>query len=112
MDLKAFYDEQVEILNTKNAQALVEAHYAENAMMVVNSVEPPIVAQGHEQLVGLFSNYLEYVYRGFVSTNKYVETADSIFFEATIDTVNGHLDVYDAMILENGKIVRHFSGVK
>ena len=113
MDMKAFYDEQLSLLKDADAGALVEQHYAEDAIMVVNSQEEPVIVQGHEALRGLFSNYLENVYRGFVSTEKYVHTDDSIFFEATIDTAFGQLKVYDVLILNaDGKIQRHYSGVK
>jgi len=112
MSLRAFYDEQVEMLNAGDGSALVESHYAPNAVMINNSTEEPIRAEGHDALKGLFSNYLQNIYRGFISTDKYTETEDSIFFEATIDTVYGQLKVYDVMILENGKIVRHYSGAK
>ncbi|KQS28063.1 hypothetical protein [Dyadobacter sp. Leaf189] len=110
--MKAFYDEQVALLADRNAEVLVDKHYAADAEMVVLSGPEPIVAKGAEAIKNLFSGYLEYVYRGFISTEKFATTDDSIMFEATIDTVNGPTRIYDAMLLKDGKIIRHYSGLK
>jgi len=109
---KVFFNKQLDWLAKGDVNGLVEAQYADNAVMIVNSNEEPVIAEGKEAIKGLFSYYLENFYRGFVSVEKYVETEDSVFFEATINTVAGELRVYDVFILENGKAVRHFSGVK
>lgn len=111
-DLKQFYDEQIELLAANDGAALVEAHYTDNAEMIIISGDEPIIKKGKEELKQLFEYYLTNVYRGFVSTEKFAATGDSLMFEATINTVNGQLKVYDCMKLENGKIVRHFSGAK
>lgn len=111
-DLKAFYDEQIELLAKQDGAALVEAHYAEDAVMIVISGDEPIIAKGKTEITGLFDYYLGQVYRGFLSTEKFATTDDSIMFEATIDTANGPLKVYDSMYITDGKIVRHFSGIK
>jgi hypothetical protein len=110
--MKAFYDEQVALLADRNADVLVDKHYAEDAEMVILSGPEPIVLKGSEEIRKLFTGYLEYVYRGFISTEKFASTDDSIVFEATIDTVNGPTKIYDAMLLRDGKIIRHYSGVK
>lgn len=112
MNKQEFYDEQLEFLAEKDAAGLVESHYADQAEMIILSGETPLVVKGKEELKKLFEGYLTYVYRGFVSTEKFVSTDDSIVFEATIDTVNGPLKVYDSMYLVNGKILRHYSGIK
>lgn len=112
MDKQAFYDEQLDFLAAGDAVGLVESHYADNAEMIIISGENPLIVKGKEELKKLFDGYMTYVYRGFISTEKFVTTDDSIVFEATIDTVNGPLKVYDSMYLENGKILRHYSGAK
>jgi hypothetical protein len=111
-DLKLFYEEQIELLAAKNGAALVEAHYADNAEMIVNTGDDPIIKKGKTELTQLFEYYLSNVYRGFISTEKFAATDDSIMFEATIQTVDGTLKIYDCMYLEGGKITRHFSGAK
>lgn len=112
MNLKTFYDEQLSLLDKGDAEALVNAHYADDIVMIVNSGEAPVIAKGKNEVVNLFSYYLKNVYRGFVSTEKFIETDDSIFFEATIDTADGPLRVYDVLVVENGKVKRHYSGTK
>ncbi len=111
MDIKAFYDEQIEMLAEKNAAKLVEAHYHDEAVMLVASGEEPIVAKGKQAITELFNGYLTYVYKGFLSTEKFIPTEDSLMFEATIDTANGPARVYDSMYMKDGKIIRHFSGM-
>jgi hypothetical protein len=39
-------------------------------------------------------------------------TDDSICLEATINTVDGEQKVWDVLSMKNGKIFRHFSGLK
>lgn len=112
MDKQTFYNEQLDFLAAQDAQGLVDSHYAEGAEMIILSGETPLIVKGKEELKKLFDGYISYVYRGFVSTEKFVATDDSIVFEATINTVNGPLKVYDSMYLENGKILRHYSGTK
>ncbi len=111
-DLKLFYEEQLELLASKDAVALVNAHYNENAEMIVLSGSEPIIKKGAAEIIQLFEYYLSNVYDGFISTEKFASTEDCLMFEATINTVNGPLKIYDSMKLENGKIITHFSGVK
>lgn len=112
MDKQAFYNEQLEFLAVKNPNGLVESHYSDDAEMIILSGETPLIVKGKEELKKLFDGYITYVYRGFLSTEKFVTTDDSIVFEATINTVNGPLKVYDSMFLKDGKIFRHYSGAK
>jgi molybdenum cofactor biosynthesis enzyme MoaA len=111
MDAKKFYNEQLEMLAVKDVAKIVETHYNDDAQMLLLTGDEPMIANGKEEIFKLFSGYLEYVFRGFISTEKFVSNEDSLFFEATIDTVNGHVRVYDAMYLRDGKILRHFSGI-
>jgi hypothetical protein len=46
------------------------------------------------------------------STDKFTETEDTIFFEATVETRLGVAQVYDAFVLKNGKATHHFTGMK
>jgi len=111
MDAKKFYNEQLEMLAAKDVAKIVETHYNDDAQMLLLTGDEPMIANGKEEILKLFSGYLEYVFRGFISTEKFISNEDSIFFEATIDTVNGHVRVYDAMYLRDGKVLRHFSGI-
>jgi hypothetical protein len=43
--------------------------------------------------------------------DKFVETGDTILFEATVRSQLGEARVYDALVLSEGKIDYHFAGV-
>ena len=45
------------------------------------------------------------------STDKYTETEDTIFLEATVSTDLGRTRVFDAFVLKGGKASYHFTGV-
>ena len=47
-----------------------------------------------------------------MSTDKFAETEDSIFFEATVETKLGVVQVYDAFVLRSGKATHHSTGMK
>jgi hypothetical protein len=47
-----------------------------------------------------------------LSLDQFVETEDTIFFEATVRTAMGQVKVYDAFVLSDGKATHHFTGVK
>lgn len=110
--MEKFYTEQIELLEAKNAQKLVESHYHEDAVMFVLTGDNPVIANGKTELIHLFDYYINNVFIKVLSTEKFVSSDDSIMFEATIDTINGPLKVYDAMKLKDGKIITHFSGAK
>jgi hypothetical protein len=111
MNHQAFYDRQLSFLAEKDIASLVENQYHEDAEMIVLSSEEPIIAKGKEALTNLFTNYLSYIFKGFISTEKFVVTEDTIAFEATIDTTHGRARVYDSWVLKDGKILKHFSGI-
>ena len=46
-----------------------------------------------------------------ISTDRFTETEDSIFFEATIESDLGEARVYDVFILRDGKATHQFTGV-
>jgi len=51
-------------------------------------------------------------YIKLVSTDKFTETEDSIYFEATVETKLGVVRVYDVFLLNDGKATHHFTGLK
>lgn len=112
MDNKAFYDNHLVLLANKDANELVEHDYHDDAVMILMVEAEPIYVVGKEALKGQLSFYIDNIYRGFISTEKLAITEDSIFLEATIDTVGGPAKVYDALYMKDGKIFRHYSGVK
>ncbi|MCX6635651.1 MAG: MBL fold metallo-hydrolase, partial [Acidobacteria bacterium] len=107
-----FYDRHVALLAKNDVETLVDTDYHDEAVMVLLARDEAEVIRGKDQLKRVLGAYLEFVYRGFVSTEKYAETEDSLAFEATIRTATGTEQVYDAIELKDGKIFRHYSGVK
>ena len=105
-----FYRAQIGYLYAKDVEGLVEHHYHSDAVLVTFDV----TARGHEALKAHFRGHLELLGDFRVqSTDRFAETEDTIFFEATVKSSHlGIVRVYDAFVLKNGKISYHFAGVK
>jgi hypothetical protein len=105
-----FYEEQIKYLYAKDTDGLVDSHYHEDGVIVSFD----FTVKGREALREHFRNYLEMLGDLRVkSTDRFTETEDTIFFEATVETsAFGEVKVYDAFILKDGKITYHFTGVK
>ena len=105
---REFYERQIRLLQAKDAVRLVDEQYADDATLV--SFQN--VIRGSEALKEYFRGYLELLGDlELISTDKFRETHDSIFFEATVKTNFGRGRVYDAMVIQDGKIKYHFTGV-
>jgi hypothetical protein len=107
-----FYKQHLRLLEERSVGKLVELDYHDDAVMLILTGDEPKYVNGKKNIAELFEGYLQYVYRGFISTEKLAITDDCVFLEATIDTKNGPLKVYDAMYMKDGKIFRHFTGIK
>jgi hypothetical protein len=106
---KQLYLRQVECLISKDIESLVEENYNDDANLV--SAQSSVC--GKPALKKHFRDYLSRVsIKGVKSTDLFVETADAMLFEATIESDTGIVKVYDAFVLKNGKISYHFSGVR
>jgi hypothetical protein len=112
MTNQEFYENHLVLLANKDVNELVEHDYHDDAVMILLVAEEPIYVYGKEALKVQLGDYIENIYRGFVSTEKLAITEDSIHLEATIMTAWGESKVYDALYLKDGKIFRHYSGVK
>lgn len=106
---RAFYDEQLRYLYANDVESLVEQHYDREAVLVGFD----FTVKGRDALKAHFRNYLKTLGHIEVkSTNKFREGDNTLFFEASVVTDLGAVDVYDAMVIKNGKIVYHFTGTK
>lgn len=106
---RRFYNDQVSYLEANDVDGLVRSHYNSDASMIGFD----FVAIGHEALRQQFCDYLTSIGRlRLKSTDRFVETRDTIFFESTIATDQGDIRIYDAFVLADGKIAVHFTGVK
>lgn len=105
---RVLYDRQIQFLIDKDVDGLVETNYAPDAELI--SFQN--VINGREALRTYFRGYFEMLGDLVVeSTDKFAETPDAIFFEATVRSKLGRVRVYDAWTLENGQITHHFTGV-
>jgi hypothetical protein len=105
---KAFYERQVEFLANKDAAGLIANQYNDDAELVTFTNH----VKGAADLVEYFTGYIAGLGSiKLLSTDKYTEGDNSIFFEATVETAGGIARVYDVFVLENGKISKHFSGL-
>ncbi|MEP7105930.1 MAG: nuclear transport factor 2 family protein [Chloroflexota bacterium] len=70
------------------------------------------MVRGRDALKAHFGPYLERLPGlQLVSTDKFRETEDTIFFEATVNIDPGTVRVCDAFVLRDGKATHHFTGV-
>jgi hypothetical protein len=106
---RKFYDEQITSLRQGSTDDLIDQHYHQSAVLV--SFEK--VVQGHPALKQHFRTYLKMLGTiEVLSLDHFIETEDTIFFEATVLTAMGQAKVYDAFVLHDGKATHHFTGVK
>jgi hypothetical protein len=106
---RAFYEKQLEFLAAKDAEGLIANQYNDDAYLLSFSN----MIQGAPALVEYFRGYIANLgYIKLLSTDQYTETDDAMFFEATVETAGGVANVYDVFVLRDGKIARHFTGLK
>jgi hypothetical protein len=104
---KAFYDRQIAALEAQDMDALM-AQYHNDASLISFD----FTIQGKEAIRTHMKIYLATLGTlRLQSTDKFTETEDSIFFEATITTSIGIAQVYDVFMLRDGKATHHFTGV-
>ena len=105
---RRFYEAQIQYLVAGDVEGLIDNQYTDDAQLV--SFDNQI--KGNAALKEYFKGYLKMLGSlEVVSTDKFVETEDSLFFQATVNTQLGQAKVYDAWVLRDGKISHHFTGV-
>ena len=107
MQHQDIYDRQIECLKAGDLDGLMD-QYAEDAQLI----RFDMVVTGKEALRTFFADYIAHI-KPFelVSTDKYTDTEDAMFFEATVSANGNTLRVYDVFMIEEGKIKRHFAGI-
>lgn len=107
---KQFYDRQIKYLEANDVDGLIANQYADDAIIVGFEFQH----RGTEALTTHFHNYLAQLGNKvkLISTDKFTETDDSIFFEATVETAYGTARVYDVFILNgDNKATHHYTGL-
>jgi len=104
-----FYFRQLDFLGKKDIEGLIHNQYAEYATLL--NFDHYI--KGTDALIEYFKGYIAGLgYIKLLSTDKYTEGDDSLYFEATVETAGGIAQVYDVFVMRDGKIWRHFSGLR
>lgn len=107
---KQFYDRQIKFLEANDVPGLIANQYAADGVIVGFG----FTRKGSAALLEHFTNYMAQLGKiKLLSTDKFTETDDSIFFEATVETAGGIAEVYDVFILnDENKATHHFTGLK
>lgn len=105
-----FYQRHVDFFVRKDVEGLLASDYTDDAEVVSYD----FAMKGTDQLRQLFTGYLEAI--GDIklkSTEHFRATADSTLLEATMETSRaGERKVWDVFVFRDGKIARHFTGVR
>lgn len=107
MDLRRFYEEQLELIRDGDVAALVEKHYHPDAVLVT----PEGVIKGQAALKEMFRGYIPTLGDLSVNTEAFVESGSVCLIEAEINPGPKSRRVYDAFVLKDGRIIYHFAGV-
>jgi SnoaL-like domain len=106
---RIFYKEQIALLEQAKVDELIDRHYDEDAILVSAAK----VVRGRGALKEHFRAYLKMLGKlQILSLDVFVETEDTILFEATVRSQMGDAKVYDAFVLRDGKATHHFTGLK
>ncbi len=104
---RAFYQRQIAALEAGNLDALM-TQYDPSATIVGFD----FTVEGHAAIRKHLEGYLERLGTlKLKSTDKFTETDDAIFFEATLTSNLGEARVYDVFLLRDGKATHHFTGL-
>jgi hypothetical protein len=105
---RQLYEAQIRYLQAADVDGLIDNQYTGDALLV--SFDNQI--RGNAALKEYFRGYLQVLGTiEVLSTDRFVETDDTVFFEATMKTNLGRARVFDAWVLRDGKISYHFTGV-
>src|SRR6266566_6585574 len=101
-----FYNRKLDYIYSGDVDGLIDNHYNEDALLVGFDV----LVQGRAALKEYFRGYLKQLGKLEVkSTDKFRETPDTVFLEASVVSDLGPAVVYDAWVLKDGKISYHFT---
>ena len=104
---RAFYGRQIAFLEAGDVDGLM-AQYHDDAVVVTFDTTVAGRPAIHEYFVGYLARLGSL---RLTSTDRFTETDDAIFFEATVESDLGEARVYDVFILRQGRATHHFAGV-
>jgi hypothetical protein len=104
-----FYYRQLDFIAAYDVEGLIHNQYTEDAELL----NFDYYIKGAPALIEYFKKYIASLgYIKLLSTDKYTEGDDSVFFESTVETGGGIAKVYDVFVMRDGKIWRHFAGLR
>ena len=104
-----WYVHHVKFFQDRDVDGLLASDYAEDAILMSYDFR----VQGHEGLKYAFTQYLDLIGGFTYTTQKFHATPTDVILEATLETEKtGTRKVWDVFTIENGKITRHFTGLK
>jgi ketosteroid isomerase-like protein len=107
MDLRRFYEEQLQLIRNGDVTALVEKHYHPDAVLIT----PERVVKGQAELMEMFRGYIPLLGDLSVNTEAFVESDNVCLIEAEINPGPKSRRVYDVFVLKDDRIIHHFAGV-
>ena len=106
---REFYERQLAFIAAKDVEGLIRTNYTADAELLNFDYD----IKGTDALIEYFKGYIDGLgYIKLLSTDKYTEGSDSIFFEATVETAGGIAQVIDVFVMRDGKIWRQFPGLR
>jgi hypothetical protein len=104
-----WYLRHVQWFQDKDIDGLLASDYAPDALLMSYDFR----VQGHDGLKYAFTQYLELVGSFTFTTQVFHATDTEVILEAILETERaGTRKVWDVFTMENGKITRHFTGLK
>src|SRR5258708_31069977 len=108
---RAFFERHHHYLMSGDVDGLIAHSYHPDAVLIRFNV----IVHGHGELIPYYRDYVKNVLGGRLdikSVDNFTETADSIFYEGTALTSTEELRTYNVLIMRDGKITHHFSGIR
>ena len=103
-----FYNRQLDYLAKQDVEGLIHNQYTPDAELL----NFDYYIKGTDALIEYFKGYLKSLgYIKLISTDKYHEGDSAVMFESTVETAGGVARVYDVLVMQDGKIWRHFAGL-
>jgi hypothetical protein len=111
---RKFFDEHMAYIYANKIDEMIDNQYTEDAVLIspfdVLKTAPPHIVQGRKALKEFFRTYIDW--QGSINVEKlydFVETGNSIFFQAIFTSKTGRWVVGDAWHMSGNMINVHYS---
>jgi hypothetical protein len=111
---RKFFDEHMAYIYANDIDGMIDNQYTQDAVLIspfdVLPTPPPHTIRGNKALKDFFRTYIGW--QGSIdveSLDNFVETDNSIFFQAVFTSKTGRWAVGDAWHMTDGKIDTHYS---